>query len=812
MSRIGWIRTLAAVVALTAIAMVVASSWIVGRPVMGAELLPSQELAVNTGQGSSVSSITVSNTPIRPGAPAAYTFDFVTSNELSTGQEILILFAKEFQVPFAINQDQVSISASAITGVGICEGIPSETVAPSEVSVAFVGEDNAQALVQLRVPDMNTSDVCPGNQGIDAGSDVTVIFRQAAGIRNPKEGNLGRRVEVRTTSDPDPTMASVSVPWMIELSNSNRSRGQELTVTGFGFRGQTTLWRDANADGVRQALEGGPAGICNTTANDDFVATCTFTVANPPFKPRFFDHTVPGANCIAGTVTACNYINAIDSRGNVVNLEMFANPQEQINAQTLDLRGLVTANPDSGRPGDTIIVQLLDFPSNEVLIRLDLGGVPVPINGSMVTNANGEAIFPIQIPNGVPPGVQSLAVATPSSTTRRADITVLGADLTLSHEEVIPNQNLTITGEGFSQGGNVCIAEGGISLAGVPLKIADPDNCPDHISPFHGVLIGNDGTFTLTARVHGLDNRIPPLLVNPGTYEFSVIDTNGSQGTINVNIPPRALEADPPAAPPGEEVTITGRRFIASNLDGLSAFIFVTYDCGGSATSQAASNPDITGEFQVSVLIPNGCTVPSTSIIRAETIAGGELVATDLTTHQVIDAPPPSEPDTHTLTLALAGDGSGTVTSDPEGISCPGVCNLEQEEGTEVTITATPDPDSAFSHWEGSVADASSASTTVSLDEDQTVTAVFTQVPADEPEVTFDLLRDLTREYVTHGGTQTALLAHLNNAERSLSRGQMQPARVQLDNYIRQVRDNAGVRLTHQQADKLIRMAEMLRP
>lgn len=54
-----------------------------------------------------------------------------------------------------------------------------------------------------------------------------------------------------------------------------------------------------------------------------------------------------------------------------------------------------------------------------------------------------------------------------------------------------------------------------------------------------------------------------------------------------------------------------------------------------------------------------------------------------------------------TLTVALAGDGKGVVTSDLPGIKCGAACSAEYDEGTTVVLTATPDSDSTFTGWSG---------------------------------------------------------------------------------------------------------------
>ncbi|MEE9583632.1 MAG: fibronectin type III domain-containing protein, partial [Dehalococcoidales bacterium] len=72
----------------------------------------------------------------------------------------------------------------------------------------------------------------------------------------------------------------------------------------------------------------------------------------------------------------------------------------------------------------------------------------------------------------------------------------------------------------------------------------------------------------------------------------------------------------------------------------------------------------------------------------------------------------------YTLTMAVSGNGSTT----------PAVGDYTYEEGTVVPITATPDADWRFVSWTGDVADPSSASTTVTVDADKTVTANFSPI------------------------------------------------------------------------------------
>ncbi len=54
-----------------------------------------------------------------------------------------------------------------------------------------------------------------------------------------------------------------------------------------------------------------------------------------------------------------------------------------------------------------------------------------------------------------------------------------------------------------------------------------------------------------------------------------------------------------------------------------------------------------------------------------------------------------------TLAVSKTGNGAGTVTSAPAGISCGSTCSYEFAKGTKVTLTAAPDSGSTFSGWSG---------------------------------------------------------------------------------------------------------------
>ena len=77
------------------------------------------------------------------------------------------------------------------------------------------------------------------------------------------------------------------------------------------------------------------------------------------------------------------------------------------------------------------------------------------------------------------------------------------------------------------------------------------------------------------------------------------------------------------------------------------------------------------------------------------------------------------------LTVALAGTGTGTVTSTPAGINCGQTCSARFPAGTQVTLTETPTAGSAFAGWAGGGCSGNSASCILTLEANQQVTATF---------------------------------------------------------------------------------------
>src|SRR5579864_9507317 len=79
------------------------------------------------------------------------------------------------------------------------------------------------------------------------------------------------------------------------------------------------------------------------------------------------------------------------------------------------------------------------------------------------------------------------------------------------------------------------------------------------------------------------------------------------------------------------------------------------------------------------------------------------------------------------LTVTFAGNGSGTVTSSPTGLSCssPNACLAQFASGSLVTLTAAPNAGSLFGSWVGCDTPNTANPCDVTMTTNRTVTLTF---------------------------------------------------------------------------------------
>jgi len=162
-----------------------------------------------------------------------------------------------------------------------------------------------------------------------------------------------------------------------------------------------------------------------------------------------------------------------------------------------------------------------------------------------------------------------------------------------------------------------------------------------------------------------------------GSVVCNVIDSATQQPITNAT-----LTITPSVLPP-----------VTQNINGVYTFTPVPT---GTYTIRAACNGYLDNSISVSV---GQGTVSRTINMTQEAEGEGEG----------------QSPQDRTLVMAIVGNG--TVT--------PSQGSHTFEDGTVVALTATPATGWLFDHWEGPVANAQNASTTISLNADVTITAIF---------------------------------------------------------------------------------------
>ena len=156
-----------------------------------------------------------------------------------------------------------------------------------------------------------------------------------------------------------------------------------------------------------------------------------------------------------------------------------------------------------------------------------------------------------------------------------------------------------------------------------------------------------------------------------------------------------------------------GSGTITSDLGGIDcgAVCSTTVEDGSQVTLSAVAEPGSVFEGWSGAGVDCVGTSPCTLTVSGDTI----VVATFRLTPK-------------TLVVSLDGTGAGTVTSSPDGIDCGDVCSSAFPHAGLVVLTATPTPGSVFSGWTGACGGTSDC--VVTMDTDQTVSAVFDAFPA----------------------------------------------------------------------------------
>ena len=650
-----------------------------------------------------VSGVKVEATPNSPNTVAKWTIQFMNgtatndANALDGGtgnDTIAIEFEDDVQFPEAIGPNDVTITTNMVwNGPNETEAERTRTVVanPLGVDIIKVSEFAGSAqktdrppdetLVTLEIPDMEPADDQPGSQGIAPGAEVTVVFRQTAGIKNPTESKADEVAAstILATVDADGNFAPEDLPMLsgykvqvttsnsgvfvtaasadraviarrVVLSDQDGPRGSTITVVGLGFRNSitATIWNDKNQNGVR---DGGEIdlGSALITGSDDF--TTTITINNPPFNYNL----------------DTNGVNAVDGRNRTIipgrqyMLPISGTTAEESIPRYL-LESSIKVTPGTAAIGDRVQVTARDFIAGGNIStstsRISIGGVPVTDFESTNVSSTGDATFEMTIPNEVASGTQNLVVSDGSSDIvntggARFNMVISGAQLSVTPSEgLVPNQTVTLSGRGFSTGG---FAEINVSGSDATISGDDSDLGVHSVKFNEGdpIEVDNAGNWSSSFVL-----PITDVTVTPGDQELSITDTEGRSGSVNLNMAERQLTLTPASSRVGTRVNIEGSGFPADNPGeggDRTVTVEIQYSVTGDTRTVVTLTPDGSGNIRGWFTVPLNAGIPSTNAVRAIfDIPGSGVSVTTSAVHQVPRAG---------ISLDQEGGPAGTVVT-----------------------------------------------------------------------------------------------------------------------------------------------------
>ena len=587
--------------------------------------------------------VMVDHTPGGTNANARITVKFNSTTALEANLDtITIEFEDDVQVPELLDERFISVVGMSASG--------NVTVAsPLDVTVERVGIPADEPRVTLTLGDHNPAEDLVS--GIEAG-EVSVIFRQGAGIKNPTEAGTWN-VIVWTNKDVARMKShnddSFKTKRTISLNDDVGTRGSTITVDGAGFKNSTTatVFLDTNGNKTRDGAE---VVLCDAAIGRDDTFTCEFIVNVPPF------------------VNGPNTINAIDGREN------FAETGAR-----WSLTPQISATPDTAAIGDTVTVNLRDFDPDDVATGFDIGGVDIMKDGLPQlpeSGPTGSTAVTITIPNGVALGKQALRVRFKNDTTnRRFTMTITGAQLAVVPSTVVPNQSVTITGHGFT--GNH-VLYGVTDADGMhhndilsERATADDPNAGRQRGGLSGIWIGgtqvpwdkiDDGELV---EIDSGGNWVATVVIpvtspstKSGVYELKTFDSAGRPGVTTLTIKPRTIDFEPKESRVGTTLTVTGTGWIASNSapGADSANISVDYFLPGEGDSStsARANPDSDGNFSTTLRVPLNASIPSTNRVEVTFEDDNGIDVTETAAHRVPGA---------TITITPSSGPGGTIAT-----------------------------------------------------------------------------------------------------------------------------------------------------
>ena len=316
--------------------------------------------------------------------------------------------------------------------------------------------------------------------------------------------------------------------------------------------------------------------------------------------------------------------------------------QSDTDVEDFHLEPSIRVVPSMVSSGDTINVFAQDYPdgSGGGFVELKLAGQVVYTSGetnnaiavrsTSLTDGAATATFDVPGSVGNQPLQGTVRVdATWGETTEDAKITVAGSELTLSASDVLPNESITISGNGY--GSQTCIDVADITLQNVAVQVDSESTvrCSrgsgSNAMTYDGVEVSNSGQFVATITLWPNDQSATNPTLISGSHELTVEDSQGFIGSARLTIAEPTISVLPDVVGPRDYVVISGQKWPVDNTDNSNSGLITIEISEGGRTRSYSVYADNTGRFSVEHRVSKDVAIPSTNQVKGD-YGEGEIV------------------------------------------------------------------------------------------------------------------------------------------------------------------------------------------
>ncbi len=514
-----------------------------------------------------------------------------------------------FGVPSNIDPDTVRVSFEAESGTPA-----TDSRKPSSIDVS----DTTVTLTMGTVEDQGEIGDADGNDVVDG-----ITFQRKAGITNPSIANASADEYTITVKDSnnDEAYGYGLVFREVSTKPATAVRGTEFTITGKGF-----------VDGPVDVATVG--GVALGTANS----------SDGVFEHSITNDRTTGADDADVFTTEGTSINATDNAGASAPV-----------AGKHTIKAGFTIDPESTAPGKTVEVKVTD--QDGMLESVTIRGASIDLTELVSGHEDTDPLtFDLTIPSDtkvadkqqvrlvVQPPTPEGETTAPAKVTLTGTINIISNPLTITPSTVVPRQEVSIDGGGFSTASNSNFIpasdqdeDGEVTTSNVMFGSHEAQNARQ--------LVNNSGNVSFNVRV--------PDGVAPGSVKVTVKDAGGRVGQATITVAEPEVTLNPAESLIGSEITVSGTGFPANDL------VLIKYNNAIVDTSPT----DSTGVFSQVITVPSGAGINPGNDYTVEASAQVQAVdAADKTTaeadHTLPDPSITLSPDEVSAGSSLTVSGS----------------------------------------------------------------------------------------------------------------------------------------------------------